>query len=432
MDLALQSLDGVVDIVSVPSANAADFGFDEPTDVAWTFTPSPLSAEVLKSIQPLYERLSQRSPTRADIVEQMTLATIRLAFIQRQLGHRSDAIESLSRGIELIQARSTRPGIASSDKRLWLASLHNELGEVDSEELRTEEAENAFQKAIALLGTSNEANPKARLQLARAHVGLGDPPRLRRNLSAKTQASLQDRHDHLRIARDLLEELHDADGSTSEIEILRARVLLAMPGTKRTPTDRRSSFRKAIEILRKQLKVSPDDFAVRYALVDALAGVNLRRDGRNHREKMHASVRLEEALGELRKLRSQFPDTPVFSISEVHIRHKLANIARSERDYTVASEQLGRALTIQNALVSAAPDNSTHRCWRALLYRSISEIFQLQGDAVGQRNAIESAVADIHAIRPSDAENPFVIQTIKIISNLGTKLTEEERESPDA
>ena len=430
MDLALQSLDGVVDLVSVPSTSAADFGFDEAVDAAWTLTPSLQSAEVLKSIQPLYERLSQQSPNRVDIVEQMTLATVRLAFIQRQLGHRSDAIETLSRGLQLIQTRSTWSRVTPSDKCYWLASLHNELGEVYSEELCLDESKNAFEETITLLANFDQANPKSRLQLARAHVSLGDPPPLRRRSSATTPITLSERHDHLRIAADLLEELHVENSSTSDIEILRARVMLALSHRKGSPMIRRSSFQQAVEILRKQLEVEPNDFAVRYAMVNTLAGVNLRRDGRSHQERMHAAMRLEEALRELEKLRSQFPESPIFSISEVHVHHKLANIARSEKDYTVAAEELGRAVSIQSALVSAAPDNATHRCWRALLNRSVSEICRLRSDLVGERSAIKDAVADISAIRISDTKNPFVIQTTTIIMNLQSETRGEKQASP--
>lgn len=420
IDLALQSLDGVVDLVSMPAKNIAEVGFGGSAEATWTLDPSPQSAEVLKRIQPLYERLSQQSPSRADIIGQMTRANIRLAFIQRQLGQTSAAIESLRRGMQVLSTRSERAEVSFRNRQLWLASLSNELGEVYSVELRFDEADRAFKNAIAALGEVQETDRQAQLQLARAHVALGDPPPQRRRVSGGTQIESPNPADNLRIANDLLESLHDVDADVSEVEILRARVRMAESRLDSRPAARRRNSRQAIDLLRKRLDAAPADVAVRFSLVEVLAGVNLRREIRNPRERMEAALRLAESLTELQTLRTQFPDTPVFSVSEVHIRHKLSSLARSDRDYSVAAQHLNEAVALQSALVTAAPNNLSHRCWRALLYRSIAEVCQLEGDSDRQRAAIESAEADLDAIRHADREHPFVVQTTEIIRSYKT------------
>ncbi|QDT05056.1 Serine/threonine-protein kinase PrkC [Rubripirellula lacrimiformis] len=428
-DLALQSLDGVVDIVSMPSTTVADVGVDDSADITWTLNPSPQSAQLLQRIQPLYERLSQQSPLRADIIGQMTQATIRLASIQRQLGQSSAAIDSLERGVEVIQTRSERAGVALADKQHWLASLGNELGEVYSAERRFDEADQAFLDVIAALQKFPSVDSKAQLQLARAHVGLGDPPIQRRRPNSDLQVQSTKPQDHLRVAGDLLESLHTADAHVATVEILRARVRLAESRIERRPGRRRDDFRDAIDILRTQLAVTPTDVALRFTLVEALAGVNLRRDIRHPLDRIEAAARLEESLDELRSLRVQFPDTHVFSVSEVHIRHKLSSLARSQQDYPAAAEQLAQAIAIQSSLIAQAPNNFSHRCWRALLYRSVAEIAQMQGDSTGQQAAIANAVADLDAIDPSQSDHPFVNQTRQIIRSLETDRQDENAKS---
>jgi tetratricopeptide (TPR) repeat protein len=301
VDVALQSLDGVVDMVAIPSTSIGDAGLDESDDATFSLNPSPHTAKVLESIQPLYERLSQQSPTRPDVIVQMTRANIRLALIQQQLGQSSSAIESLNRGVELLVSRSQKAGMPQNDQQRLLASLSNELGAVYPAESRFDASEAAY---------------------------------------------------------------HDA------------------------------------------------------TLVEALAGVKLRREVRTPRQRIEASSRLQESLDELRPLRRRFPETSLFAVAEVHIWHKLSSIARSGGDFTFAHEQLEKAVAIQTQLVDASPQNMSHRCWRALLYRSLAKICQLQGDEKSKLDAIANAIADLDAIAPSDQDHQFVVQTRHIIQEL--------------
>lgn len=418
VDLALQSLDGVVDMVSVPATNLGEVSLEESAGTSFTLNPSPHTAQVLESIQPLYERLSQQSPTRPDIVEQMIGATIRLAMIQRQLGQTTAAIKSLQAGLDTLAARAETAGLPNERKQLLSARLQNELGDVYSLELRFDESDNAFASAIEAAADLPRSNTEGTLQLARAHVALGDPPPQRRRMQMQANKAAREHRTHLEDAGELLEMLHERSNHVSQIEALRARVRIAQSRMERRPAAKRSRFISAIDILRQQLEVSPNDTAVRYTLVEALAAVNLRREAQTPPTRLDAVDRLNEALSELELLEQQVPETPVFRVSEVHILHKLANLARTERAYGEANEQLRRALSVQSMLVEASPENLSHRCWRALLYRSLAEVDGLRGNQESERDAISRASADMQAIQPADVDHPFVQQTQKIIDGL--------------
>ncbi len=420
VDLALQSLDGVVDMVSVPASSISDVGFDETAATTYSLNPSPHTADVLQSIQPLYERLSQQSPTRPDIVKQMIRATIRLALIQRQLGHTSDAIESLEHGIDVLRTRGATAGLSNEQSRSLMARLQNELGDVFAVELRFDESEQAFESALSAASGLATSNTEAMLQVARAHVGLGDAPPQRMRIESQGNKPPRERRMHLRTADELLDTLHETGNSTSSVVTLRARVRLAQSRIEKRPAAKRARFESAIEILRQQLEVSPNDTTVRYTLVEALAAVNLRREVQTRLQRSEAATRLGEALAELQTLQQQFPNTPIFVVSEVHIRHKMFNLARTDKDFDEANHQLQKALAMQSTLVNAAPENLSHRCWRALLYRSLAEVHNLQGNQEAAGEAIANAAADINAIAPADRDHPFVVQTQQIIEALSS------------
>lgn len=422
VDLALQSLNGVVDMVSVPATNLGDVSLEESAATTLTLIPSPHTAQVLESIQPLYERLSQQSPTRPDIVEQMIGATIRLAMIQRQLGQTTAAIKSLHTGIDTLTDRAETAGLLDDRKQLLSARLQNELGDVYSLELRFNESDKAYASAIAAAGNLPKTNTEGALQLARAHVAIGDPTPQQRRMQTQANQTSPERQQHLDDADELLEELDEAldqeSASVSQIASFRARIRLAQSRLERRPAAKRLKFEEAIEILRQQLEISPSDTAVRYTLVEALAAVNPRREVRTKAQRFEAVTRLNDAIIELQPLQQQFPDTPIFNISEVHILHKLSNLARSDGNFDVANQQLQKALGIQSTLVNAAPENLSHLCWRALLHRSLAEVFDAQGHREASNAAIASAVEDMNAINLSDIEHPFVVQTMQIIQSL--------------
>lgn len=431
VDLALQSLDSVVDVVSIPASAMGDMELGELDSAQFLLNPSPHAVSVLTNIQPLYQRLANQSPTRPDIVRQMIEASLRLSQIQQQLGQTNAAIITLNQSIQLLQTRGDLAALPVNEKRLLLARLHNELGKVYALKLDYANSDEAYAMAIQSGEAVPDPDDRLKLQLAYALVSLGDPPPQRRRDQGGSPVESRLARDRLLAAESLLSELNPSLRDASEVAVLRARIHLAESRRAKRPAIRRSEFLSATEILRDRLTQTPDDSRVRFALVEVLASVNPRRQFGSERLADEADERLHEALSELQPLRSTNPKAQLFAVSEVHILHKLSSLARSHGDRALEQEHLQKAIAIQSSLVDASPDSLPHRCWRALLYRSLAEVHRRQGDTEAEREAISAAVADLDAIPPELQTHPFAIQTQQIIRKL---FTEEENAAvtPDA
>ncbi|TWT80441.1 Serine/threonine-protein kinase PknH [Planctomycetes bacterium CA13] len=423
VDLALQSLDGVVDVVSIPASAMGDMG--EMDSAQFLLNPSPHAASVLENIQPLYQRLANQSPTRPDIVRQMIQASLRLSQIQQQLGQTDAAITTLNQSIELLETRGDLAGLPTIEKQVRIARLHNELGKVYALELDYANSDKAYAMAIQCGEAVADPDDRLKLQLAHAFVSLGDPPPQRHRDQSGWPAQSRIARERLSAANSLLSEWNPSEHDASEVAVLRARIHLATSRRAKRPAVRQSEFLTATEILRERLTQAPGDSRVRFALVEVLASVNLRRQLGSERLAQEANERLHEALAELQPLRSSSPKTQLFAVSEVHILHKLSSLARSDGDFALGQERLEKAIAIQSSLVDASPDSMPHRCWRALLYRSLAEVHRQQGNANAEREAIASAVADMEAIDADSRLHPFAVQTQQIIHELFTERNDD-------
>tara|TARA_R110002049_G_scaffold72490_7_gene187547 strand:- start:124527 stop:127052 length:2526 start_codon:yes stop_codon:yes gene_type:complete len=424
VDLALLSLDRVVDVVSMPASAYGDMG--EVDSAAFVLNPSPHAAKVLENIQPLYARLADQSPTRPDIVWQMAEASLRLSRIQLQLGQSDASIATLDRSINLLQTRSDIAGLPRDENRLLLARVYNDLGKVYALELEYEQSEEAFKKAIATVDEVSAPDDRHRLQLAYANISLGDPRTRRRRDTASPLGESQIARERLSAAEKILNQLAPMERDASEAAVLRSRIHLAQSRRAKRPMARQLKFASAIAILRKQLERSPDDSRVRFALVETLAGINLRRQANSGKTVGEASERLHEALSELQLLRTSYPETPLFAVSEVHVLHKLSSLSRSRGEDVLVLEQLNKAISIQSSLVDASPNSMPHRCWRALLYRSLADAHRRQRNLADARDAIAAAIADLDAIAPDSRSHPFAVQTQQTIANLHSENNRED------
>lgn len=427
VDLALQSLGGVADIVSLPASALGEMGGLE--SAPFLLNPSPHAAQLLQNIQPLYQRLANQSPTRPDIFRQMIEAGLRLSQIQQQLEQTKASIETLQRSIQLLRDRSDIAGLRRSEKQLLFARVYNELGKAYALELDHLSSDTAFEQAIVAIEAVDAPNENHLFQLAYANIALGDPPpQLRRKQSGEESEQRMWRK-RLSIAEDILNEINSNGNNTSQVVVLRSRIDLAQSRLARRPMLRQFEFTSAVAILRDKLASAPEDHRVRFALVESLASVNLRRQAGTERSANEAQQRLIEAIDELKLLRSKNPKTPVFAVSEIHILHKLSNLARSDGEYELAVSQLNKAILIQTSLVEAAPKSMPHHCWRALLYRSISDVHRAQGNHALEQQAVLAAVADMESIDEKSKTHPFAVQTQQIIQNLVNQISDDESQN---
>lgn len=427
VDLALKSLDGVVEIVSHSPTSAnlvvgGGFGDDVLPNVG--VEPSPSSAQILERLQPIYERLSRQSPSRRDIILRRVDSSIKLARMQHMLGRTPNSIMTLSTSLSLLNElllneRGEATSIPSSDLQLqlWLARLHNELGSMHAAEFRRDESIQNYQSAIQAASTFEMTNTAGQIELARGHLNLGDrPPQLRsREPFGREQRDVD--LNHINDAIGILAELRGSPTHTKTIHILYASGLLARSRTLRDPQRKRQDLKAALSILRDQSKAAPDDQAVRFKLVEALSDVDLR-GSHSPRQTANADERLVEALREIETLRAINPDNTVYLATEVHLHHKLASVARTQSRLDDAEARLFDAIELQTRLINDWPEGVRHRCWRAMLYRSQAELYREWKKPDAAEFAIAQAKADVDAINPESADHPLAVRTRQAIRSV--------------
>ncbi|MEM1071008.1 MAG: protein kinase [Planctomycetota bacterium] len=428
VDIALQSLDGVVEVVSGSPASsgvAISDSFDEDSLPNVSIEPTPVAANILERLQPTYERLSQQSPTRPDIIVQMVDASIQLARIQHLLGRIPEGIKTLDSSVALLHQRERSASIPHDELHLRLARLNNELGVLHAAEFHHDASSKSYELAIESASRIDDSHIGGQVELARAHLSLGyRPPNLRRtesssdvsnNVESNPAESKVSDFSHVNLAIDILEKLDDSRNQSSTKSILYARSLLARSRLTTSPREKRDDLQRAIALLRDQLAETPDDTNVRFELVATLADVNVR-GLRSQVRLREADERLREALGEISRVRSRNPDNSVFLVSEVHLRHKLSAIARTQSRLGDANTMVGEAIRLQTALVETFPDSVRHRCWRAMLYRSQATINRRSGNPEAAQNAIENAKRDLDSIGEESLDHPLVVRTREAVS----------------
>lgn len=430
LDVALQSLDGVVDVVSI-SPSLLSLSLNEETGGESNASEStlrrdvppsssPQSAAILERIQPLYERLSRQAPTRPDIMLQMVDASIQLARIQHQLGRTTTATQTLKGSLDLINDRAAEAQVTVADQQLRLSRLHNEIGRFHTAELEFEKADLSYLAAVEAVSDQPPTHHAAHLELAQAHLMFGYLPPGRRREESLDEEQQAERRAHIATAMEITSRLADTDVSQDRIRTIQAKSLLAMSRLTTDPGQKRNHFTDAVTILEDQLNITPNNASVRFELVLALADVEILR-GRSRRTSKAIGNRLQKAQDVLQPLRLSYPDTVAYSITEVHLRHRLSSIATFDRRWQDAELQLNEAIRIQSLLVNAQPDSMTHRCWRALLYRNLSETARSLGDEAAAASAIERAKADVASLPVSAAKHPFAVRTRRIITELAEK-----------
>ena len=418
VDLALQSLDGVVDVVSqTPTSanlNLGDAFEDDNLLPDVSLETSPTSARILERLQPIYERLAQQSPTRSDIILQSVDSSIQLARIQHSLGRTSDSMGTLQSSIGLLNERAEPASIPNSDSQLRLARLNNELGILYANEFNRIGATQCYENAVAAASQLDASNTAGLAELARAHLNLGKRRRQARRGESHKPEQRADDLQHVHRAIEILEALRNSQSQTKTTNILYAESLLARSRLASTPREKRTDFLAAVSIIRDQLTATPDDPAVRFELIETLADVNLRGQ-RSPRQFDDADDRLTEALAEITTLRVGSPDNAVYLATEVHLRHKLSAIARTLRRFDDADALLSEAVRLQTLLLQTWPDDVRHRCWRAMLYRSQAMLYRQWRKPAAAEAAIDNAKTDIDAIDSEVTDNPLVSRTREAI-----------------
>ena len=438
---SVETLDNIVDVVSLsPISDSVDFWDSEVLQVDQSFMDpaslaSPHSAEILERLRPMYEALLQQSPTDPKIVMRMVGASVQHARILDQLGENERASNAIQQGVSLLEDASVSVQIPEIEKQIWLARLANEQGNYLNSGFKSKEADACHERALAIAQAIPESNANAQFEMVRAYIGLGTV-RFRGRRRGGNSESQESKQRFLHNAIEILDRFThqteqenvaaggvlEANADLATTEILRARSYLGLAALAGNRHDERMrQTEEAINILKACLDLHPDNSFVRMELVKALGngpgGGNgmagkPRMGGKPNqsRPRPHQGNRpqLEEALVVLKPLREDYPSNPSFAVTEIHIRHKLAAASRRRGRLDDAKRQLELAIELQTALVRTLPNSVSHRCWRALLYRSLADALRGSREPKAAAEAIENAKEDLAAIPAEQADHPLV------------------------
>ena len=462
---SVETLDQIVDVVALsPISDSIEFWDSDVLQVDQSFLDpaslaNPHSAKILERLQPMYQELLRQSPTDPKIVMRMVGASVQHARILDQLGKNREASDAIQQGISLLEDSKVNVQIPEQEKRIWLARLSNEKGNYILRGFRTKEADECFQRALAIAGGLPETNQDAQLEMVRAYIGLGTnrfrgrrgppmgahkpdrkfPPREER----KPGLPKEQRQEALEKAVQTLDRLKAQDtdrASTSEAysdivatEILRARSYLGLAALAgNNSNERTQQTDKAIDILKANLERDPDNTFVRMELVKALGsgpmGSKNMGDGPfpgnmprqpMGRFRQNNRPQFEKALVVLRPLREAYPSNPAFAVLEIQIRHRLATAIKRRGPLEQAKRQLELAIDLQTVLVEAMPDSVSRRCWQALLNCSLAEVLRDMRDHEAAATAIEDAREILAAIPKAQAKHPMVERLRRTLSDRG-------------
>lgn len=407
VNLALESLDGVVDSVSLPLDSLTGIEGDADAREAlpvFTLDPSPQTAQLLERIQPIYEQLSQQAPGQGEVILQAADAGIRLAQIQYQLGRTTDAIETLQNALDQLDRLPDSEIAFAHEAKLRRAHALNELGILYGAHQSSDEATLSHERAIE---TAAGLPDDGQIEVGRAHLFLAElKARRRLNANVDASASRSNRDSasqHADQAIEVFTMLRRDSPNDRTLDIWLARAFLIRAKQSGVSGERRADSAEAIKILRA-LDTDTKHPVVRFELIRALADVNVRRINDDSGQRQRAQRRLDEALELSAGLNSTYPNTPIFTRAQVHILHKLSALSRAQQHWSEAEEELAAAIELQTQLVDQFPEAVHHRCWRALLYRSLSEVPSQQTHAT---QLLAQAASDLEAAHANSRGNPL-------------------------
>ena len=445
---SVETLDNIVDAVSLtPISESIDFWDSDVLQVDQSFVDpsslaSPHAAVILERLRPMYEELLRQSPTDPAIVMRMVGASVQHARILEQLGDSQQASKTLQAGAELLEDASISVQIPEDQKQLWLARLANEQGNYTNRGFNSEEADACFKRALQHAQKLPKSDPSAQVEIVRARIGFGTNRSRGRRGPRESDSQRDERRGALEKAIQTLEQLRldhvkkagkDLKGlglDSAGMEVLTARSYLGLAALSDDGEERMQQTDKAVDILAAYLQNHSDNSFVRMELVKALGsgpgdpngmagrpGPGKRpSDSSRPRPRQDFRADIEKALQVLRPLREEYPSNPGFIIAEIRIRHRLAMLSKRRGRLEDARRQLELAIPLETTLVETMPDNVAHRCRRALLNYSLSEVLRSDRQPRAAANALEEARQDLAAVTVEHSDDPMVERVQRTLS----------------
>lgn len=177
-DLAREAIDRVFDRLGSyrPEASASlqvGDGNDTSVEIPRPAVASKESAALMEEMLPFYDRLARETGGSESFALRAAAATRRIGDIRQRLGQYDRATASYVKAIEMY-LRQAASGSAKADGLLVAAAgTCNELGRTYRLERKLQQARQAHEQVVNLLGKSGGASSAGRFEVARAYYYLG-------------------------------------------------------------------------------------------------------------------------------------------------------------------------------------------------------------------------------------------------------------------
>ena len=177
-DLAREAIDRVFDRLGLyrPEASASlqvGDGNDTSVEIPRPAVASKESAALMEEMLPFYDRLARETGGSESFALRAAAATRRIGDIRQRLGQYDRATASYVDAIEMYLRQAASGGAKADGLLLAAAGTCNELGRTYRLERKLDQARQAHQRVVSLLGESGGESPAGQFEVARAYYYLG-------------------------------------------------------------------------------------------------------------------------------------------------------------------------------------------------------------------------------------------------------------------
>ena len=448
-----------------PGQAGGTAGVASPTSVAQPVL-SDETAAVLEGLLTFYDRLADEAGEHLQVDEGVGRALGRIGDVHRQLGQRQQALDRYRSALKTLEKlRERSPG-----NPLWIAEsarIHNELGRLSYENGKYDDAKQLHMAALEILAAAETAQiPECLYERGRALYFLGR----RVPVSASSVAIEQIVHSSLAPRADLdeLGPLSPRDSATSqEIKYLLTAVellsnlplevaeqpaydlLLAccyreLAQSVNDASNQTSFGEHAFELLSNLVDRFPEDPHYRFELIELLRsdiyGVPHVHDGRDGLRDA-----LRNATEHADVLIAQHPYVPEYSVSRMHVYHKLGHVLTHQARESTGTEQAALLEEARIALQQARdqvqlltkwwPEVVSYQLWSVVIDGSLAQVLLEQGKREEAVKTLESACQSLEVLSSDEHSSPEIKSSLPDVFRAVSELAERAeatRDSPAA
>ncbi len=432
-DLAREAIDRVFDRLGSyrPDGSASlqvGDGNDTSVEIPRPAVASKESAALMEEMLPFYDRLARQTGGSEFFALRAAAATRRIGDIRQRLGQYDRATASYVDAIAMYLGQA-ESGSAKADGLLLVAAAGtcNELGRTYRLERKLDQARQAHERVLSLLGESGGVSPAGRFEVARAYYYLGmhvalDPgtrppgqagrgPRGGVGFRASdapgegpARAPRRGIGQGLRRAPSLSREgprRPAGDGDRAGGRIFGRRKGLALPrggdGPQESDADRqarREYLAKAVAMLDKLVSEAPANCEYRHLLALCYREA---RPGRGPRSPLRAKGKdgADRAIAILESLVKEYPEVAEyrFNLSETYAMTEGRGSPGRGEGPAAVEERLRKAMTLSQGLVAEHPGVPEYRASQAHISQKLGQTLRRMRRFGDAQQADSQAVA---------------------------------------